>query len=126
VEALRYEKEVARGYQWSWEGTRGCLLIEQGRVEEGAEALRNAAARLDDPLNRAYCLAYLAVAAARKDQWDQGARLLAQAQALFPGHPAVKRALREWFLAPTPLPDLGPAERSRPSGITTRPPPPGR
>jgi tetratricopeptide (TPR) repeat protein len=83
--------------QWSMMRTYGSILVEQGKLEEGAAVLRLAQAELrHHPEARAYCLSYLAVVAARQGRPAEARLDLEKAGRLSPGCFALRRA--EWEL----------------------------
>jgi tetratricopeptide (TPR) repeat protein len=83
--------------RWITMGLYGCLLVEQGKAEAGAEVLLLALEEVESPAAKAYCLSYLAVAAARQGLGPQARAALEKARQLAPGHITVERA--EWELA---------------------------
>jgi tetratricopeptide (TPR) repeat protein len=99
-EALEVGRRLAPQLQWSMMGTYGCLLVEQGEFDEGATILRLARGEVAGAGERAYCLCYLAVAAARQGRREEARAAAEQARRLWPDCPALERA--EWELAQGP------------------------
>jgi hypothetical protein len=71
--------------------------VEQGKTEAGAAVLLLALNEVESAAAKAYCLGYLAVAAARQGLGPQARAALEKARRLAPGHITVERA--EWELA---------------------------
>jgi tetratricopeptide (TPR) repeat protein len=86
----------------SIEATRGCILIEQGKTEEGGAILRDVLDSFEDAEGRAYCLGYLAVAAARDRQRAEGRKYLEMAREFDPECVVLHRATRELERADRP------------------------
>jgi hypothetical protein len=82
--------------QWSLMGTYACLLVEQGRLDEGTAILRLARDEVEAASERAYCLCYLAVVAVRQGRVPEARAALETARRLCPDHVALERA--EWQL----------------------------
>lgn len=96
-EALTAGAKLPVAAQWSLMGTYGCLLVEQGRLDEGAAVLRLALAEVEPPSEKAYCLGYLAVVAAGRGRREEACAALERARRHRADCPAVERA--EWELA---------------------------
>jgi tetratricopeptide (TPR) repeat protein len=96
-EALHAGRQLPLPEQWSLMGTYGCLLVEQGRLDEGAAVLRLALTEVEPASEKAYCLGYLAVVAARQGRPGEARAALERARRLWADCPAVRRA--EWELA---------------------------
>jgi tetratricopeptide (TPR) repeat protein len=96
-EALSAGSKLPLPAQWSLMGTYGCLLIEQGRLDEGVAVLRLARPEVESPSEKAYCLSYLAVVAARQGRPEEARAALERARCLWADCPALERA--EWELA---------------------------
>ncbi len=96
-EALSAGAKLPLASQWSLMGTYGCLLVEQGRLDEGAAVLRLARAEVEPSSEKAYCLGYLAVVAARRGRPGEARAALERARRHWADCPAVGRA--EWELA---------------------------
>lgn len=76
-------------------GTRGGVLIELGRIEEGIALLEEVMKRSECPLDHAISSAYLAKAHAQKGNREQSVRWLRKATELNPSHVVVERIARE-------------------------------
>jgi len=78
IEADRYSSEAFR--QLGWEpaiiGTRGAVLVEMGRLEEGILLLKDAMARHPDDLGKASDTYHLAVAEKRRGNAAESRRYL--------------------------------------------------
>jgi Tfp pilus assembly protein PilF len=100
-EAERCSAEALRLMPWdiNIKDTRGCVLVELGRVAEGVAMLSEAAAELPSRL-QAWPLSYLALAAAREGRPHEYHDYLAQARHLDPECPvleAVERKAGPWL-----------------------------
>jgi tetratricopeptide (TPR) repeat protein len=95
-EALDAGSKLPPSVQWSLMGTYGSLLVERGRLDEGAVILRLALAEVEGASARAYCQCYLAVVAARQGRPEEARAALEKARRLCPDHIALERA--EWQL----------------------------
>ena len=62
--------------------TRGCVLVEQGRLEEGTKLIGAAMAGVEQSDHKACCACYLAVAASRRGDSAEARRLLDVARKL--------------------------------------------
>ncbi len=99
-EALGEADELSRqayerlGWQAAIAGTRGAVLVEQGRLEEGLELLERALARPEElvPMARASYLCSRAMALAALGRASEGAALMAEAEGLEPRCPFLPRA----------------------------------
>jgi hypothetical protein len=100
--AARYNKSVSVQDRLSFEATRGCVLIEQGKTGEGEAVLRDVLDGFEDRVGRAYCLGYLAVAATRNGNTSEGRKYLEAACKLDPECAVLQRAARELELADHP------------------------
>jgi hypothetical protein len=100
--AARRGRSLSVQERLSFEATRGCILIEQGKTEDGAAVLRDVLDGLEDRVVWAYCLGYLAVAAARKRQRAEGRKYLEMARDLDPECVVLQRAAQEIELADRP------------------------
>lgn len=82
------------GWQAAIAGTRGAVLVEQGRFEEGLELLERALARPEEllPMARASYLCSRAMALAALGRASEGAALVAEAEGLEPRCPFLPRA----------------------------------
>src|SRR5205814_1756296 len=76
-------------------GTRGGVLVEQGKYEEGAALLRDVLEELDVKELKAVCHCYLALAAARSGDAAGAEKHLAEARALFPESVFLEGAARQ-------------------------------
>ncbi len=78
-EADRYSEEAIRqiGWETSVIGTRGAVLIETGRVEEGIRLLRQALAHNKEDSGKASDAFHLAVAEQRRGNEAESRRYLA-------------------------------------------------
>src|SRR5262249_24066620 len=94
-QAMGQEGKLSAAARASVRGTVGCALAGRGEAEQAEAELRRALAVLEEPRDRAWCLAYLAVLAARAGRRPEAERFLGQARALAPEHPALGRAARE-------------------------------
>jgi tetratricopeptide (TPR) repeat protein len=72
-------------------GTRGSVLIELGRLDEGINLLREVLKVSEDSIDQCISHAYLAKAAACKANFTEARTLLAKAVAIQPDHRVVKR-----------------------------------
>jgi tetratricopeptide (TPR) repeat protein len=93
-EALRHADRVTPPLRWSFRGTYGCILIEQGKADEGAALLERvfeAFEALEDPAGQTWCLCYLALAAAQKGRAGEARGLLDRAHNLGTGSVALER-----------------------------------
>jgi tetratricopeptide (TPR) repeat protein len=97
-EALRAAGPLPRQGQLSCQATHGCVLIEQGRLQEGFAILVQVMEDFEDPHGRAFCTCYLALAAAREGRWEESRRHLEIARQLEPDCVALARVAKE--LAP--------------------------
>ncbi len=99
-EALDEADELSRqayerlGWQAAIAGTRGAVLVELGRFEEGLALLERALARSEDlvPMARASYLCSRALALAALGRASEGAALVAEAEGLEPRCPFLPRA----------------------------------
>jgi tetratricopeptide (TPR) repeat protein len=89
-EAFRYAPNAI-----TLKGTRGGVLIELGRIDEGISCLREVIKRSECPSDQAFGTAYLAKAFAVKGDHEESSRWMAKAQALNANHPLVKRIAGE-------------------------------
>jgi tetratricopeptide (TPR) repeat protein len=97
VEALNASGGFPLSMQWSLMGTYGAYLVEQDKVADGERVLRLARTELESPAGQAWCLSYLAVAAARQGRVTEARAALAKARRTAPACIALERA--EWELA---------------------------
>ena len=93
AEAGRLSEQAYTLLPWqpSIEGTRGAVLVEQGRLALGIIHLQSACAHHDEPTAKASNLAHLALAHHRLGDAAQAAALLAAARALDARNSAVLR-----------------------------------
>ena len=85
------------------QGTKGSLLIELGRVDEGEALLQKVAAESESENDLAYCAHYLAVARLLKGERAEGARLFLEARIRYPKFHGAQR-LEKRLLAETARP----------------------
>lgn len=78
-------------------GTRGSLLIENGRIEEGEAMLREVVARSASDLDQGIASLYLAIAAKRRGAETEAAALAEHSRALLPAGSGFCRRLQEEF-----------------------------
>jgi tetratricopeptide (TPR) repeat protein len=95
LEALDRARSLSLPNLASYRGTRGCVLIEMGKVEEGLVLLREAFEELQHPWEKAFCAGFLAWAAARRGDWEKSRRYLDLARRSHPGCVGLERVTRE-------------------------------
>jgi hypothetical protein len=85
-EADHFSAEAMRLTPWSFAvmNTRGCVLVEMGRLGEGTPLIRAAMAGTEQSDSKACCACYLAVAASRGGDAPEARRLLEVARRLGP------------------------------------------
>lgn len=93
-EAFRYAPNAI-----TLKGTRGGVLIELGRIDEGIALLHEVIKRSECPSDQAFGTAYLAKAYAAKGDREESTRWMAKAQAINANHPLVKRISGELPIA---------------------------
>ena len=76
-------------------GTKGSILVEQGRIEEAIPLLRDVLRRSECGLDHAISAAYLAKAHALQGDLSTAKNYLARAQKANPDHIVVKRIAQE-------------------------------
>jgi tetratricopeptide (TPR) repeat protein len=98
-EADRYTEQTMREGRgiWSYAGTRGAVLLQQGRIEEALRLLGNAYSGGRDAVARATNAGWIAVAEARRGAPDRARRWLEKGRAL--GVPVHTLKLAEEALA---------------------------
>jgi hypothetical protein len=79
----------------SFYGTRGSILVEEGRLAEGCELLAEVIEEFEHDVLKAICVCYLALAAARRGDRAESTRLLAEASALDPDSPFLAGTARQ-------------------------------
>jgi tetratricopeptide (TPR) repeat protein len=82
-------------------GTRGMVLVELGRIDEGIRLLKEALDRCERARDKALNAAYLAVAEARKGNRFQAQQYLETATQYHSDHPLIERAKDESFNQPS-------------------------
>jgi tetratricopeptide (TPR) repeat protein len=86
---------------WPWipaiKGTRGMVLVELGRIDEGIRLLKEALDRNERARDKALSAAYLAVAEARKGNRIRAQQYLETATQYHSDHPLIERAKDELF-----------------------------
>src|SRR5439155_26562770 len=75
-------------------GTRGCVLVLLGQVEEGKALLEEAMRDLDEADPKAFCACFLAVAAARQGRLEEARAYVEAAEKLDPRSVAMPKALK--------------------------------
>jgi hypothetical protein len=75
--------------------TRGAILVQLGRADDGVKLLRNVVRRSGATLDRAISVAFLAKACAATGDKVEFERWVSQARALEGAHPVVKRITRD-------------------------------
>src|SRR5262249_2848238 len=85
-EADSYSAELLRDYpnDWTLRGTRGSVLIETGRIEEGMAMLREVMENDDSVFDRAISAAFLALGEIRRQRPAAARQWLVQARDLDP------------------------------------------
>jgi tetratricopeptide (TPR) repeat protein len=82
-EADQFSHDAFTNVPWvpQYKGTRGCVLIELGRLEEGICLVREVLLETDlRPQDYAFCAGYLALAKGRQGQWEECWQLLESAR----------------------------------------------
>ncbi len=94
ADALSRAAYAQHGWHAAIAGTRGAVLVEQGRLEEGLELLERALARPEEllPMARASYLCSRALALAALGRAREGATLVTEAERLEPRCPFLPRA----------------------------------
>ena len=93
----RVPPELAREHRWLPEivGTRGAVLVEVGKLEEGAALLREAIGRQKDVRSRAINACHLAVAEYRAGRPEESRRYIEQARTFDPKCFLLEQTVRE-------------------------------
>jgi hypothetical protein len=93
TEADRFSTEALAALPWmpTMKGTRGSVLVEMDRLQEGSTLLMEALQENETAENKAFNLCYLALAAARKGNVAQTCQFLESAQKLAPDCMALPR-----------------------------------
>ena len=93
-EADRSSEEALRTAPWmpAFKGTRGSVLVDLERVDEGLALLRESMERADNPQSKALNACYLAMGEARKGNVAEARRCLDAARSLDPGCLLLDRA----------------------------------
>lgn len=89
-EALRYAPQAITVM-----GTRGSILMELGKIDEGMTMLRDVEKRTECPVDKTICSAYLAKGHQIKGEVDLAQKWMARAQAINADHVVVKRIAKE-------------------------------
>ena len=76
-------------------GTRGSVLIELGRIDEGMPLVQQALAENDRPSDKALNVCYLAIAMKRRGEISKAYEYIEQAKKLDVGCPLIERAVSE-------------------------------
>jgi hypothetical protein len=97
-EADRYSEEAMHLLPWVSiiRGTRGSVLVELGRLEEGISLLTAGNDQSEDPRSQATSECFLAIGRARQGNRDQGRGHLERARKLDPDCSVIPRAQREF------------------------------
>lgn len=100
-EADRYSSEAHKNMPWMApvRGTRGAVLIELNKVEEGLELVRSSLEKTDTPKDKAQTMSYIAIGEARLGKQAEAARYVCAARLLDPKCPLLARAVREAGMA---------------------------
>lgn len=110
AEADRFSSEARQCIPWSpyTAGTRGCVLVEQGRLDEGKALLESAMREQEDDSAKAFIACFLAIAACREGQRQQAQTFIDTAEKLRPDHIGLGKARK--VLAESRTPQLGRAD----------------
>jgi Peptidase family M50 len=92
--ADEYSAELfaANPNEWTVRGTRGSVLVETGRIEEGIETLQGVVANDPVPFDKAISAAFIAIGEIKRGRYDDAKRWLDQARAWEPDCVPLKRA----------------------------------
>lgn len=96
-EADKHSEDAFKQAGWFPEvqSTRGAVLIEKGRLDEGIELLEKALPQTEEVQDRAAIAGYLALAEKRRGNTDAAQRYAKTAIALHRGHRSTERLLAE-------------------------------
>lgn len=83
-EADEYSAAALKAMSWipGFQGTRGSVLVQYGKLEEGRRLLEASTAAAEEPDRKAENLCWIAVAAVRQGHFEEAEKLLNQAHAL--------------------------------------------
>ena len=92
-EAERYSEELftLKPDEWTVKGTRGSVLIETGRLEEGVSMLQEVMDKDPSAFDRAISASFLALAELKRNNLDLAAEWLRKSRELDPNCGSVKR-----------------------------------
>ncbi len=96
-EADRLSEEAFNNVSWLpvFRGTRGIVLVELGRIEEGIVLLKEAADKNEDSAAKATYYCYVAIAEARTGNSEAARRYIEDARKLDPASNLIARAMAE-------------------------------
>lgn len=96
-EADAWSKEALelRPREFTLKGTRGAVLIELGRIEEGKALLREVLEKSSDANDRSISLAYLELAASKQDDQKAAEEMLARAKKESPHCPVLEKITKK-------------------------------
>ncbi len=94
-EALALGSHVNFASLSSFQATRGCVLVEQGTIDEGLALLLRAIPSLQDAYEVAFCASYIALAETRKGCFQESQRYLDIARKVYPDCVIIPRLTRE-------------------------------
>ena len=96
-EADRFSKEAIEATPWESyvKGTRGSVLIELGRIDEGTRLVIQSLAASERPSSKALNTCYLAIAAARQGNSETAKKLLDEAKKSDPNCALLDRTVAE-------------------------------
>jgi hypothetical protein len=94
-EADRFSAQARRDLPWETFtlGTRGCVCIELGRIAAGKAQVEQALREHEDARSKAFCVCFLAIAAARQGHFDVARSQVDAATELDPDCIALPKAL---------------------------------
>jgi tetratricopeptide (TPR) repeat protein len=82
------------GWMASIQGTRGTVLVQFGKLDEGRQLLEASMAAAEKAEHKAENSCWIAIAAIRQGQFEEGERYIAQARALDPACVLIERAAK--------------------------------
>jgi len=96
-EANRYSEEAYKNIPWvpAVKGTRGAVLVETGRVDEGLVLLREAYEAYSEPEGKALNAAHIALGEMLRGNIEEGTRYLKAAHTLDPQCQLLNRVIEE-------------------------------
>ena len=94
VEADNLSREAFEALPWLTyvQGTRGCILVELGRIEEGLALIQDAVDRSEEPRDKAFGACYIAIAEKRRGNLVLSRTYFEAARALDPDCLLLERA----------------------------------